>query len=72
MNAISVVVTKPCVWKLGTFTDRQEALQNQFVQVGSENSEVVNSIVSTIDTDDLEKQRSANADFKKFLPYMKP
>lgn len=66
-TAISVVVSKPCVWKFGTYTDRIDTVRDQFVQVGSEISGVVASIVSSIDTDTLENQRQANATLKKIL-----
>jgi hypothetical protein len=65
--ATSVVVAKPCVWKWGTYTEQEDAQQNHFLQVGSDSSSVINAVVSLIDTDDLEKQRSSNASLKKYL-----
>jgi len=69
--AFSVVVTRPCVWKMGTYTSRHDAFADQFVQVGSNNSEVAGSIVSSIDIHDLEDQRMANAATKKLLQNLK-
>lgn len=65
--AVSVVVFQPCVWKNGTYTHNYDSMQDQFVQVGSDVSGVVDSIVSSIDTDDVESQRALNAQFKTYL-----
>ena len=65
--ALSVVVSQPCVFKLGTYTSNYDTVENQLLQVGSDVSGVVDSIVSTIDTRDLEEQRKANAAWKKYL-----
>jgi hypothetical protein len=61
------VVTQPCTWKLGTYTNNYDMLQDQWVQVGYDDNEVVNSIVATVDADDLERQRKMNAGYKKFI-----
>ena len=66
-NAISIVVSKPCLWELGTYSEHYSTVQDQFVQVGSDNSAIVASIVSGIDTNDLEDQRKTNAALKKYL-----
>lgn len=66
-NAISVVISQPCVWKVETYTDNYDTLQDQFVHVGSDISRVADSIVSSIDANDLENQRKINAGLKKFL-----
>src|SRR5208337_1111970 len=66
-TAISVLVAKPCLWKQGTYSDHYDTVQDQWVQVGSDDSEVVVSIVSGIDTNDLENQRKLDAAYKKFL-----
>lgn len=66
-SATSVVVTRPCVWKLGTYQNDYDTIQDQFVQVGSEVPALVDAIVSAIDTDSLEPQRKSNAGYKKFL-----
>ncbi len=66
-TAISVLVAQPCLWKFGSYTNHYDTVQDQFVQVGSDNSTVVSSIVSSIDTDALENQRKLNAGLKKFL-----
>ena len=34
-NATSVVVFQPCVWKLGTYKNDYDSIQDQLVQVGS-------------------------------------
>jgi hypothetical protein len=65
--AVAVEVTLPCAMKLGTDTIPYAMHQNQFLQVGSDVSSVVNDIVSTIDTSDLEGQRKMNARYKKVL-----
>src|ERR1700677_4610 len=35
-TASAVVVTEPCTWKLGTYTNSYDVLRDQFVQVGSD------------------------------------
>jgi hypothetical protein len=66
-TATSVVVTAPCTYKVGTYTHQHASMLDQFVQVGSDTSVVISSIVSSIDTDALDNQRKANAEYKKYL-----
>jgi len=66
-NAVSVVVTQPCTWKLGTYTNNYDMFQDQWVQVGYDGHEVVSSIAAVVDADDLERQRKMNAGYKKFV-----
>jgi len=35
--------------------------------VGYDNQEVINSIVSSVDTEEIEQQRKMNASYKKFI-----
>lgn len=65
--AISVVVTQPCMQKVGTQVSHLQTFQDQFVQVGSDEHVIVNSIVSSVDTDTIDDQRKENAEFKKML-----
>jgi hypothetical protein len=65
--AISYVVQKPCILKFGTSKTNYDTIENQGLQVGSNISGVVDSIVSKIDTSDLEKHRQSNASYKKIL-----
>jgi hypothetical protein len=51
-NAISIAVTKPCTWKLGS--NSYDTLQGQWIQVGYDNQEVIISIVSTVDIEGIE------------------
>ena len=59
------------MWKVETYKDNYDTLQDQFVHVGSDISRVADSIVSSIDSsidaNDLENQRKINAGFKKLL-----
>jgi hypothetical protein len=66
-NAISIAVAKPCKWQLGTYATKYDTLQDQYVEVGSDISLVVNSIVSAFDTNNLEDERRANAAYRKLL-----
>ncbi len=65
--AISYVVQQPCVLKLGTSKANYDTIENQGLQVGSDVSGVVDSIVSKIDTSVLETHRQSNATYKKML-----
>lgn len=65
--AIAIAVTKPCMLKIGTFTADYDDLRGNFIQVGSDTSVVVGSIVSSIDTDAIEAERKNNAGLKKWL-----
>lgn len=66
-HAVSIVAKEPCVLKLGTYTTPYDSLLEQLVQVGSDVPKIVDSIVSTIDTDVLESHRKSNAEYKKML-----
>lgn len=66
-SAISVAVTKPCVWKLGTNLNNVYDLQYQFVQVGTDIQATLDSIVSTVDSETIESQRKLNASYRKLL-----
>jgi hypothetical protein len=70
-TAFSVVVSTPCTYQFGTYTQNYDTVQNQFVQVGSDVPKLIDAIVSSIDTDDLENQRKSNAGMKKFLQGLK-
>jgi hypothetical protein len=65
--AISYVVENPCILKVGTSKDNYDTIEDQGLQVGSDVSGVVDSIVSKIDTSDLETHRQSNASYKKML-----
>lgn len=65
--AISTAVSQPCEWKVAANTSEYDALQDQFLQVGSDMKEVVNSIVASVDTNDLENQRKMNSGYRKYL-----
>lgn len=54
-----------------TYTSHYETVEDQFVQVGSDVPTMVNSIVSGIDTDELDGQRKLNASYRKFLQEQK-
>lgn len=64
-NAVSIAVTKPCTWKLREYSNNYDTLQNQWIQVGYDNQEVINSIVSSVDTEEIEQQRKMNASYKE-------
>jgi hypothetical protein len=66
-SAVSVSVSRPCILKVGTYTSDYNDLLDQFLQVGANIHEVIGSIVSGIDTNDLENQRKINAANKKFF-----
>ncbi|MFZ0686078.1 MAG: hypothetical protein WAM89_11095 [Terriglobales bacterium] len=66
-SAISVVVSRPCVWAIGTTTSHVDSVENQLVQVGSDVKAMVDSIVSDIDTNNLDMQRKLNAAIKKTI-----
>ncbi len=66
-SSISVVVSRPCVWTMGTNTSHIDSIENQFLQVGSEVNGMVDSIVSDIDTNNLDSQRKLNAAIKKTI-----
>lgn len=66
-SAISLVVSRPCVWTGGTNTSHIDSVENQLVQVGSEVGPMVDSMVSDVDTNDLDPQRKLNAALKKML-----
>ncbi|HLM80542.1 MAG TPA: hypothetical protein VK302_07905 [Terriglobales bacterium] len=66
-SAISVVVSRPCVWTSSTNTSHVDSVENQLVQVGADVRAMVDSIVSNIDTNDLDPQRKLNAQLKKML-----
>ena len=65
--AISYAVQQPCILKFGTSKSNYDTIEDQGIQVGSEVSGVVESIVSKIDTSDLERHRQSNASYKKLL-----
>ncbi len=65
--AISVVVSQPCLWKYGSYSSHYDVIRDQFLQVGSDVQKVVDSIVSSVDTNDLEDQRKINASWKKYV-----
>lgn len=65
--AISYVVQEPCILRFGTSKTNYDTIENQGIQVGSNISGVVDSLVSKIDTSDLERHRQSNASYKKML-----
>lgn len=66
-SAISLVVSRPCVWTGSTNTSHVDWVENQLVQVGSEVGPMVDSMVSDVDTNDLDPQRKLNSVLKKML-----
>lgn len=65
--AASIDVTQPCAYKVNTSSVPYQMQLDQFMEVGSNISDLVNEIVSTIDTRSLDAQRAQNARYKKML-----
>jgi hypothetical protein len=67
-QAVSVDVTQPCaLLEGGNVTASYDVSRDQFLEVGSNISSLVDDIASTIDTNDLDRQRKLNASYKQLL-----
>jgi hypothetical protein len=69
--AISYVVQQPCIWAFGKQSVHYDSVENQGLQMGSNVPDVVDSIVSSIDTSNLESHRQSNAFTKKMIQELK-
>jgi hypothetical protein len=65
---VSLVTFDPCEWKIGSHAERIAAFRSHYLQSSGRNSqEVVDGIVTTLDSNDIEEKRAQNAATRKFL-----